>query len=269
MGSSGWGFRRCKVSPARRRASSHARRRSAGCHGSSHPDRAIPRHGTNRENRSTSPIDTRAVAVRPDAWRARPLKALLAAAALASVVLAPFLYPYWLVHTEQGLVRSVGEVTRYSATWRDWLSTGGRLHYEWWGQRWYAEALSSLFPGITVVLLALAALARGEGWRDPRARMALAIGAAGAALAFGVNLPGYRLLYEHVRLLQGIRAVSRFGWLTLFALPILAGFTVAAWTRCRSAAAAAALPIVLSAAVTIVTLRAPMGFTVYEGIPKI
>jgi hypothetical protein len=210
-----------------------------------------------------------AVAVRPDAWRIGPLKALLAAAALASIVLAPFLYPYWLAHTQQGLVRSFDDVAMYSATWRDWLSTGGRLHYEWWSRHWFAEASSSLFPGIIVSLLAVAALARGEGWRDPRARMALAIGAAGAAMAFGANLPGYRLLYEHVPLLQGIRAVSRFGWLTLFALPILAGFTVAAWTRRRSPSAAAAITVLLSAAVTVEALRAPMGFTVYTGIPKI
>jgi hypothetical protein len=210
-----------------------------------------------------------AVAVRPDAWRPAPLAALAGGAALAAIVLAPFLYPYWLAHTRQGLVRSFGDVAMYSATWRDWLSTGGRLHYGWWSQQWYAEASSSLFPGITVLLLAGAALIHGPAWRDPRARMALAIGVAGAALAFGAHLPGYRVLYAAIPLLQGIRAVSRFGWLTLFALPILAGFTVAAWSRRSTPAGAAVLALILSAAVTLEALRAPMGFTAYEGIPKI
>lgn len=210
-----------------------------------------------------------AVAVRPDAWRPRPLIALLGAAALAAVALAPFLYPYWLVHTRQGLVRSFDEVAMYSATWRDWLSTGGRWHYAWWSQPFMTASTSSLFPGVTVTILAVAALARGDGWRDSRARMAVIIGAAGAALAFGAHLPGYRALYDHVPLLQGIRAVSRFGWLTLFALPILAGFTVAAWMRRLAPIAASALAVGLALAVTGEALRAPMGFTVYEGIPKI
>ncbi|HTM33922.1 MAG TPA: hypothetical protein VL263_21565 [Vicinamibacterales bacterium] len=210
-----------------------------------------------------------AVAVRPDAWRARQLLAVLGAAAASAVVLAPFLYQYWLVHTRQGLVRGFDEVGMYSATWRDWLSTGGRLHYEWWSHRYVPDASSSLFPGVTVSMLALIAIVRGIAWRNPRARMALTIGVAGLALAFGVNLPGYRWLYDHVSLLQGIRAVSRFGWLTLFALPILAGFTVSAWTSRLAPGKAAVLATALSAAVTIEALRAPMGFTVYEGIPKI
>ena len=70
-------------------------------------------------------------------------------------------------------------------------------------------------------------------------------------------------------LLQGIRAASRFGWLTLFALAILAGFTVSAWIRRLSPAKAAVLVTALSVAVTIEALRTPMPFTAYEGIPKI
>jgi hypothetical protein len=210
-----------------------------------------------------------AVAVRPDAWRPRPVLALLAAALGGALVLAPFLYQYWLVHTRQGLVRSFGEVAAYSATWRDWLATGGRLHYEWWSHRYIPDSTSSLFPGVTVTLLALVAVVRGDAWRDPRARMALAIGVAGTALAFGANLPGYRWLYDSVPLLQGIRAVSRFGWLGLFALPILAGFAVANWTRRLSTIPAAVLVTVVGTAVTIESLRAPMGFTLYDGIPRI
>jgi len=131
------------------------------------------------------------------------------------------------------------------------------------------DTTSSLFPGVTVSLLAIAALVRGEAWRDPRARMVLVIAVVGAVLAFGANLPGYRWLYDHLPLLQGIRAASRFGWLTLFALPILAGFTVSVWIRRLSPSKAAALATALSIAVSIEALRAPMAFTAYEGIPKI
>jgi hypothetical protein len=99
--------------------------------------------------------------------------------------------------------------------------------------------------------------------------MALAIAVVGAALAFGAHLPGYRFLYEHVPLLQGIRAVSRFGWLTLFAVPILAGFTLAAWRRRLPATMGAIVAVIAGLAVTVEALRAPMGFTIYEGIPRI
>jgi len=210
-----------------------------------------------------------AVAVRPDAWRRQSLLALAGAAAAATLTLAPFLYQYWLVHTEQGLVRTFNEVETYSGTWRDWLSTGGRLHYNWWSHRFMPDTTSSLFPGITVSLLAIGAVIKGEAWRDPRARMALVIAIAGGALAFGANLPGYRWLYDHMPLLQGIRAASRFGWLTLFALPILAGFTVSRWIRELSPVKSAALATALSIAVTLEALRTPVAFTAYEGIPKI
>lgn len=210
-----------------------------------------------------------AVIVRRDAFRPRSLTALAAAAGVSALALAPFLYPYWLVHTQQGLVRTFDEVAMYSATWRDWLATGGRLHYAWWSQPHFTGATSSLFPGIAATALALGALVRGDAWRDPRARMALAIAVVGAALAFGAHLPGYRFLYEHVPLLQGIRAVSRFGWLTLFALPILAGFTLAAWRRRLPASTGAIVAIIAGLAVTAESLRAPMGFTIYEGIPRI
>ncbi len=121
----------------------------------------------------------------------------------------------------------------YSATWRDWLATGGILHYRAWSHAWFG-APSALFPGITVTLMSAVAIVSGVAWRDPRARMALAIGIVGLALSFGANLPGYHLLFDVVPILKGIRVVSRFGWMTLFALPILMGFTLAALRARRS-----------------------------------
>jgi hypothetical protein len=210
-----------------------------------------------------------AAAVRPDAWQRRQLTALAGAALAASLALAPFLYPYWLVHTEQGFIRPYDTVAQYSGTWREFLSTGSSLHYGWWSRPFFERSTSSLFPGFTVAALALAAITSGVAWRDRRARMALAIGIAGAALSLGVNLPGYRLLYDYVPLFQGIRAVSRLGWLALLALPILAGFTLARWRQRLPKAAGAALAAVAAVAVTAEALRAPLGFEVWEGIPRI
>ena len=210
-----------------------------------------------------------AILVRPDAWRPKRLRALLAAGGLTSLALAPFLYPYWLVHTRQGLVRTFDEVAGYSATWRDWLATGSTLHYEWWSRQWFNSSTSASFPGFTVALLALACLVRGEAWRDPRARMALAVGVAGGTLALGANLPGYRVLYELVPILKGIRVVSRFAWLTLFAFPILAAFTLAAWKRRLRPRWGTLVAVAVALLVTVEALRAPMTFTIYEGIPRI
>ncbi|MBP1603539.1 MAG: hypothetical protein H6Q09_711, partial [Acidobacteria bacterium] len=76
------------------------------------------------------------VAVRANEWRrpapARATALLGLAAAIAAALVAPFLYPYYLTQHEQGLTRSLDEVALYSSTWRDYLSTAGRLHYAAW-----------------------------------------------------------------------------------------------------------------------------------------
>lgn len=210
-----------------------------------------------------------AVAVRPDAFRWTSFRSLVAAAIVASLALAPFLYPYWLAHTEQGLGRTFDDVQMYSGTWREWLATGGTIHYGLWSRPYFAQTTSALFPGFTVVALAAWTILRGTAWCDSRARMALAVAVAGIALSFGAHLPGYRLLFEYVPLFQGIRAISRFGWLALFGLPILAGFALADWRRRLTPTAGIIVATLAGLLVTMEALRAPMGFTVYEGIPRI
>ncbi|MCC7123613.1 MAG: hypothetical protein IT178_02105 [Acidobacteria bacterium] len=210
-----------------------------------------------------------AVAVRPESWRAPQLRSIAAAGVLSAIALAPFLYPYWLAHTQQGLERTFDDVMLYSGTWRDWLSTASNLHYDWWSHAWFAGSKSSNFPGVTVLLLSAAAMATGTAWRDPRARMALAIGIIGFVLSFGGHLPGYRQLFDLLPLLKGIRVVARFGWMTLFALPILAGFALAAWRRRLPPAAGLAVGVVAAVLVTAEATRAPMSFVVWDGIPRI
>jgi hypothetical protein len=41
------------------------------------------------------------------------------------------------VNREYGLARSADVVTQYNAGWRDYLATGGRMHYGWWSHRWF------------------------------------------------------------------------------------------------------------------------------------
>ena len=213
-----------------------------------------------------------AALVRPDGWwrQAGAFWPRAIVAALAAVLLlTPVLLPYYRVHETQGLVRSLDEVRTYSAGWRDYLTTGGRLHYALWSHRFFNYFGTALFPGVLGTVLALLALGSGRGLRDRRARMAVAFGLLGLALSFGPATPGYAWAHEHVPILQGIRAAARWGILPLTAVAILAGFgvqAVAAWRlRPRVWAAAAAAMIAI---VSIEAMRAPLGLVDYKGIPR-
>lgn len=214
-----------------------------------------------------------AVAVRPDGWLAHGRQVwprLLGAGVIALLLLVPFLLPYFRVSTEQGLVRSMEEVARYSATWRDYLTTAGRLHYAWWSGAFSGQ--QALFPGVTALLLAAAAIATGHAWHDRRARMALAFGLVGLALSFGANLPGYAWLQAYVLPLHGIRVAARWGILVLTAVAILAGFGVAAVEERWSRRGLNGWPLVVAALLAVVTIeaaRAPLALVPFEGIPPI
>jgi hypothetical protein len=209
--------------------------------------------------------------VRAEPWRAeRRVWVPLASAALAaSIVLAPFLWPYYLARQEHGLVRTMDDVRLYSAGVLDYFVTASRLHFSWWSHRVF-DGRTALFPGVAAFALALASVLLGTAWRDPRARMALAFGIAGVALSFGDALPGYEWLQRVVPLMQGIRAAARWGLLFLIAVAILAGFAVAElerrWSAWRWWSVAAALVLAL---VTIEALRAPLALVRFDGIPSV
>jgi len=205
--------------------------------------------------------------VRPTSGRAVWLLAL--AAGIGAVLAAPFLYPYYLAQNEQGLTRTLDEVARYSSTWRDYVSTAGRLHYAWWSHR-FLEGSTALFPGVVATALAAAGLLVAPGCRDARIRMAAAIGVTGLALSFGPALPGYALLYRWVPLLQGVRGAARFGFLALVSVAVLAGFGVAALhARVGSRRWWPAMVTLIFVAVNAEALRAPMTFRPFAGIPRI
>lgn len=219
-----------------------------------------------------------AAMVRMGEWvrdRAR-IGQLAVAAIVASMILAPFLWPYWQARQLQGLTRSLDEVLVYSAGWADYLTPASRLHMATplgWFYR-SGAGQDALFPGAVATLLAAYACVTGLAWRDRRARMWLAIGVAGLVLSFGPRTPLYAWLYAHVPLFQGIRAAVRFGFLVVLAIAGLAGFAVArlrapgerskSGSRLRTAIA-----IVLVAAVNVEALRAPLGWRRFEGISPV
>lgn len=211
-----------------------------------------------------------AVAARPRDWigpRARIVVPLLACSAgLAGLALAPFLHPYYRASVEQGLTRSLADVATYSASLTDYLSTGGRLHFAAWSHRFYEPGAGSLFPGLTALALAVYTAVSGQLWRDPRARMMLAVGVTGVVLSFGPAVPMYRWLYAVFPLLHGLRNASRFGVLVLFAMAVLAGFGVAHARRAfadarRSRSAVLAMSIGVLLAINLEAIRAPLAYT--------
>jgi hypothetical protein len=212
-----------------------------------------------------------AAAVRPAEWLGARLRRvapqLLLAAACAVVLQLPFLVAYWRVRREHGLVRTLGEVSLYSAGFRDYLATGSLVHWWWAKDFWRGDGL---FPGFVALGLAIVAVASGVAVKDRRARMWLAIGTACFCLSFGAWFPPYLWLFKAVPLFQGIRAVSRFGQFALLAVAALGGFGCA-WVlaRVRRKALRAAVAVALVALVNAEAWRGPLAFTRFDGIPRI
>jgi hypothetical protein len=210
--------------------------------------------------------------VRPEPWRAsrRVWLHLAGAGAAAIVVLTPVLLPYYRLHEMQGLTRTIDDVRLYSAWWPDYMSTTGRLHYGLWSSRFATAGRTALFPGFTALVLACVAVASGRGWRDQRARMMLPIAVVGVLLSLGANLPGYGWLQEHVAVLQGVRAASRWGYLSLVAVAVLAGFGVAVlqahWGQRQWWPA---VVVALVGLVTIEAMRTPLLLVRFNGIASV
>src|SRR4029077_14232084 len=110
------------------------------------------------------------------------LPPLLTAAAVSLLCLSPFLVPYWRASRPQDFTRPFGIVAMSSASIDDYLSTPARLHFDLWSSRFFFG--TALFPGALALLLTAVALARKVAFRDPRARMCLAIAVVGFVLSF-------------------------------------------------------------------------------------
>jgi hypothetical protein len=212
-----------------------------------------------------------AALARPEHWWGRrflPVAGRIAlAATLAALALLPFLLPYWRVYAGQGMARSLDDALQYSASLADYLTTPGRVHFELWSHRWTSG--TALFPGVTALALTAIACGAGVAFRDPRARMCLALGVCGVALSFGPRLPGYDTLYHLVPLLHAVRAPVRFGYLGIVATALLAGFGVTALRRRLPDRVFRPLGIVLVLLAVVEPFSAPLGLTRFDGIPAI
>ncbi len=94
------------------------------------------------------------LAARAAEWRAHPRSTLgygTAGIIVGLAALLPVLWPYWIVNRELGLERTLADAAQFSAGWRDYLATGGRLHYALWSDRFFGR--DALFPGLAVAAL--------------------------------------------------------------------------------------------------------------------
>jgi PA14 domain-containing protein len=214
-----------------------------------------------------------ATLARPEAWGGRRgvrvAGYLMLAGSVAVVTLLPYVVPYWHAYHDRGLVRALEGVA--GASWGDYLTTPARLDEWWsgWSERWLVHL--PLFPGVVALALATVAIGTGVAFRDPRARMCLAFGVCGVVLSFGPAVPVYRWFYQVAPALGAIRAASRFAYLGLVAVAIVAAYGVAE-IRQSLLAGSRWRPVVSLAIVGGVILESfagPFSYVQFAGIPAI
>jgi hypothetical protein len=177
------------------------------------------------------------------------------------------LLPYWRAHREQGLARTLEEAAAFASTPANYLATPGRLHHSLWSHRFFGASGGAFFPGLAGLALAAAAL-RDGGWRATRVGMLIAIAGAGVVLSLGPATPAYSLLHAAFPPMKGLRDPSRFGYLPLLSIALLAPIGLAALRR-RAGGRAGALALLAIAAVNVEALAAPMRYVAFEGFSPI
>jgi hypothetical protein len=133
----------------------------------------------------------------------------------------------------QGVEWTIDDIATYATTLTSYAASGSRL-YGGVTQRHLdpAAVQDTLFPGVAVLVLGIAGLASA-----PRRYRSVAIAASVLAIvvSLGPQTAFYRFLHEHVVLVRGVRALSRFSLVPVLALSVLAGLAspAGAVSRCR------------------------------------
>lgn len=212
-----------------------------------------------------------AVAARAREWwqnRSAMVVRFGAAGVLAAFMLAPYLAEYVIVHKTMGFVRTVED--EEPAAWTNYLSTGSRVHFDAWSKPFVQVSTSNTFPGLAALGLMIVAFRDRRNTTDPRFRMCAATAAGCAVVSMAPLLPFYRVLHATIPLFQAVRVLAHIGQVVLLMIAVLAGFGVAslqqAWAHARSWPAVATLLLVL---VNGEALRAPIGYTWFDGVPAV
>ena len=159
----------------------------------------------------------------------RDLAKLLAGLALAGLLLYPVVRPYLRMRAFEGVEFTLEEVTTYATTLESYAASGTRL-YGAFTQRHLdpARVQDTLFPGVVALVLGLSGLAVAP----PRYRaVAVLASALAIVISLGPATGFYRFLHEHLVLVRGLRALSRFSLLPVMCLCVLTGLALAGRRR--------------------------------------
>lgn len=211
----------------------------------------------------------------PQARRVVPLLALAGAASAIAII--PLSLPYQRAANQQGMVRSLDNVTEYSATPAGYLAASGRLHLSTWGRPFFHDPVNSFFPGVVVTLLAAVAIVGMRTRKDisrQRVIMLALIALVGFVLSLGTHTPVYGWVYRVFPPMQGLRVAARFGNLFLLGMSGLAGLGLSRisstlGSRPGAARYAPALAAVLVVMANLESLRAPIEYQPFTGIPAL
>ena len=206
------------------------------------------------------------------------------AAVLAGVAVIPVYLPYRRV-ARLGMVRSIESVTEFSATLKGYLAAAGRIHFSTWSggsgptpSTRSSPASSSLswpsprslgFATRRQSRLTCTGAASAIALDRRRVVMLIAIAVTGVLLSLGTRTPVYGWVYQVFPPMQGLRAASRFGNLFLLAMAVLAAYGLASLRRRLPPLRAGAIVVALVVVANIESLRAPLHYTRFTGIPPI
>jgi hypothetical protein len=161
--------------------------------------------------------------------RARDLLKLGMGFALACVLLYPVARPYLRMRAFEGVEFTLDDVATYATTLESYAASGTRLYGALTQRHLDPERVQdTLFPGVVTLVLGLGGLAVA-----PARYRAVAVFASVLAVVFslGPATGFYRFLHEHVVLVRGVRALSRFSLLPVLCLCVFTGLALAGRRR--------------------------------------
>lgn len=148
---------------------------------------------------------------------------------LALLLLYPVARPYLRMRAFEGVEFTLEEVRTYATTLESYAASGTRLYGALTQRHLDPERVQdTLFPGVVTLVLGLSGLAVA-----PRRYRAVAVLASALAIviSLGPATGLYRFLHEHLVLVRGVRALSRFSLLPVLCLCVFTGLALAGRRR--------------------------------------
>ena len=178
--------------------------------------------------------------------RRRVVAAIMPAAIVGLIVVAPYAYAYTLNRMTLG-DRLESDIRLYSATLGNYLATtAANVTHGGWSAH-FGQSERYLFPGV----LAIALAALGLYSIDRRRATLVTVAAIGLVISLGLNSPFYQFLRALVLPYRGLRAPARASILVFLALGALGAYGWARLMRGRSKSMTTVATVVMAAALLV------------------